>query len=287
MGTNPLDLLLKTVSNLAKLEPSQVKPFLPRLSARVAQLKSNEQQHFVPALGYLGRAADSDGIGGEAAMHELIKILQNPFVDQGIDIILRELQSLLQMGHLLPAQLGPYIGIIKEISAEVGGDAAAIATELTRIQEGRGVDDLHSRVDAVEHRINEMNVQISEACGDFEEVKKYVDDNIADVKDFVGDIAKRLPTPCQFSVLGTARKSLLLHFECCRSNPGCLYNTTRPFTTETQEWNKWLKMGFSLVKCGKAALDIGMGNPLGLAKTGVDAIQGIYDAYKVMGLKVK
>ncbi len=29
------------------------------------------------------------------------------------------------------------------------------------------------------------------------------------------------------------------------------------------------------------ALDIGMGNPLALAKTGIDAVKGIYEAYKV------
>ena len=39
-------------------------------------------------------------------------------------------------------------------------------------------------------------------------------------------------------------------------------------------------MGFALLKCGKAVIDIGTGNPLGLMKTGVDAIQDIYGAFK-------
>jgi hypothetical protein len=39
-------------------------------------------------------------------------------------------------------------------------------------------------------------------------------------------------------------------------------------------------MGFSLAKASKAIIHIGMGNPLGLAMTGIECIQGIYEAYK-------
>ena len=72
--------------------------------------------------------------------------------------------------------------------------------------------------------------------------------------------------------MGTLRKTLILHFECCR--------TGYEFPIVSHEWSKWLKMGFSLVKAGQAVIDLGMGNPLGILKKGVECIQEIYSAYK-------
>jgi hypothetical protein len=63
-----------------------------------------------------------------------------------------------------------------------------------------------------------------------------------------------------------------LHFECV--------HTGYEFPIVSYEWNKWLKMGFSLAKAGKAVFDIGTGNPLGLLSTGIDCVKGIYEAYK-------
>jgi hypothetical protein len=92
------------------------------------------------------------------------------------------------------------------------------------------------------------------------------------VKDFIGDIVKKLPTPKRLEVVGNLRKTLILHFECAR--------TGYEFPITSYEWSKWLKMGFSLAKAGKAVIDIGTGNPLALAMTGIECVQGIYDAYK-------
>lgn len=39
-------------------------------------------------------------------------------------------------------------------------------------------------------------------------------------------------------------------------------------------------MGFSMASAGKAIIDVGTGNPLGLLTTGVGAVKGIYEAYK-------
>lgn len=73
-------------------------------------------------------------------------------------------------------------------------------------------------------------------------------------------------------MVGTVRKTLILHFECVR--------TGYEFPIQSHEWNKWLKMGFSMAKAGKAVFDIGTGNPLGLVSTGVECVKGIYEAYK-------
>ena len=67
-------------------------------------------------------------------------------------------------------------------------------------------------------------------------------------------------------------KTFILYFEDCR----CGYE----FPITSQDWNKWLKMGFSLAKAGKAVIDIGAGNPLGLVSTGISVVRGIYEAYK-------
>lgn len=138
--------------------------------------------------------------------------------------------------------------------------------------EGLSLKGLNTRIDSLEERIDAMNARVAETCTNFEEVKAYVDQNIADVKDFVGEIVKKLPQPKRLEVVGRMRKTLILHFECV--------HTGREYPIESKDWNKWLKMGFSLLKAGKAVLDLGMGNPLGIVKTGVDAVQQIYGAYK-------
>lgn len=92
------------------------------------------------------------------------------------------------------------------------------------------------------------------------------------MKDFVGDVVKKLPAPKRLEVVGTVRKTLILHFECV--------HTGYEYPIESKEWSKWVKMGFSLAKAGKAVFDIGTGNPLGLLSTGADCVKGIYDAYK-------
>jgi hypothetical protein len=92
------------------------------------------------------------------------------------------------------------------------------------------------------------------------------------VKDFVAEVAKKLPTPRRLEVVGTLRKTFILHFQCVRS--GYEYPIT------SGDWSKWLKIGFSLVKAGQAIIDVGIGNPLGILKKGIDCVSEIYSAYK-------
>lgn len=137
---------------------------------------------------------------------------------------------------------------------------------------GRSLESLEIRVDSIELKINQLNSKVAESCANFEDVMAYVDANIADMKDFVGDVVKKLPAPKRLEVVGTLRKTLILHFECV--------HTGYEFPIISKEWSKWLKMGFALAKAGKAVFDIGTGNPLGLLSTGIDCVKGIYDAYK-------
>ena len=68
----------------------------------------------------------------------------------------------------------------------------------------------------MEARIDALNTKVAESCANFEDVIAYVDANIADgaykqlrfliilitsaVKDFVGDIVKKLPSPKRLEV---------------------------------------------------------------------------------------
>ena len=145
-------------------------------------------------------------------------------------------------------------------------------TSIDDYASGRSLAVLTDKVDDLEAKVDALNSRVSESCKIYEDVIAYVDKNIKDVKDFVGEVVKKLPLPKRLEVIGTARKTLVLHFECCK--------TKKEYPIKSQEWNKWLKMGFSLAKSSKAIIDIGTGNPLGLLTTGADAIKGIYEAYK-------
>lgn len=137
---------------------------------------------------------------------------------------------------------------------------------------GRSLESLSARVDEVEARITALNSKVSQTCHNLADVIAYVDANMADMKDFLADVAKKLPQPKRLEVIGKFRKTLVLHFVCCHT--GLEYPIT------STEWSKWLKMGFSLVKAGQAVIDLGLGNPLGILTKGVECIQEIYTAYR-------
>lgn len=148
-----------------------------------------------------------------------------------------------------------------------------IATDLgIYIFDSRSLEVLTNRVDELDAKINALNSKVSETCHNMADVIAYVDANMADMKDFLADVVKKLPNPKRLEVVGTLRKTLILHFECCHT--GLEYPIT------SHEWSKWLKMGFSLVKAGQAVIELGIGNPLGILSKGVECVQEIYSAYK-------
>jgi hypothetical protein len=171
--------------------------------------------------------------------------------------------------------LGPYISTIEKIAGG-GGTAGEAAQRLVARHNGEDVDALHDRLDEVETKITEMNGNISDTCHDMDAVQAYVDANIADVKDFIGEVVKKLPNPVKFSVGKDSwrkggKKVIKLHFVCS-------HGSGVEWTTETKEWGKWMKMGFALVNTGRAVLDLGT-NPLGAVQTGISQ-------FKVSGLQV-
>lgn len=60
------------------------------------------------------------------------------------------------------------------------------------------------------------------------------------IKDFIGDVVKKLPCPFKFSAAGKIRRTLTLYFSCALNRNDCLYNELTPFTTDTCMLYKYL-----------------------------------------------
>ena len=164
-------------------------------------------------------------------------------------------------------KLGPHMATLERHR----GSAAVWVEKLVDLFHDRSLENMSNRMDALETMVKEMNDKIAQSCSNFEEVKAYVDKNIVQLKDFVGEVVKKLPMPTAMTVIGGVQKTIRLHFKCVR--------TGVEWTTESKEWSKWMKMGFSAVKVGACLFGISMGNfdgnpnpkpnshPLALAQT--------------------
>lgn len=122
---------------------------------------------------------------------------------------------------------------------------AALVQQIEDWVAGRSLENLSERVGVVEARIDELNQKVHDSCKDFDEVMLYMDDHIEELKEFVSTVAKKLPTPTRLTVVGGVKKTIKLHFPCCRQHLPCESPYGDEFTVETREWNKWLKIGFT------------------------------------------
>jgi hypothetical protein len=211
-----------------------------------------------------GAAASTEA--ADVSMARLVDILESaeaitrPQILLNISNVMRRLSSVNVLAKLLPR------------IAEFKSSSEGLFVLIDDFAAGRSLETLTNRVDVLDAKIFALNSKVSETCTNLSDVIAYVDANMADMKDFLAEVVKKLPKPKRLEVVGTLRKTLVLHFECVHS--GYEYGVT------STEWSKWLKMGFSLVKAGQAIIDIGMGNPLGILKKGVECVQEIYSAYK-------
>lgn len=56
-------------------------------------------------------------------------------------------------------------------------------------------------MDEIDAKINAMNKKIAETCTNMADVIAYVDANMADMKDFLADVVKKLPNPKRLEVI--------------------------------------------------------------------------------------
>jgi len=258
-------LTLMILKNIAGEAPEDVYPTLDEILATCSG-QPHVDSMLPGVIGNCGKAKTP----ANAADHVLLKLVAGLKACSDTtfkSIWLNEINNI--CGFLSDRKvLDPHMSVISANKSA----SDVIVKSIEDFHAGRSLAVVTARVDDLEVRVNELNTKVAESCKNYEDVIAYVDKNIRDVKDFIGDVVKKLPIPKRLEVVGTVRKALVLHFECA--------HTGYEFPITSHEWSKWLKMGFSLAKAGKAVIDIGMGNPLALVATGVDAVKGIYEAYK-------
>ncbi|RMG30411.1 MAG: hypothetical protein D6732_16280 [Methanobacteriota archaeon] len=255
MGTSYL--VLNIFTEVAKADPHAVEPFIDRIYAEV-----DNQPHMaysVPnLLGLIGRALRTED------MLEKLVVLMRKVPEEALPMVLAEIRNL---GEMDTSLLDPYITEIKKLENHQQEGVRDQARMVVDLYEGRSLRTL-------ELSIEEQNRRISEAVQSTEDLRRYVDENVSELKDFIAQINKKLPIPKRFSTRGKIRKTLILEFVCDGGSPNCLFPDERPFTTETKDWNKWLKIAFSGIKLGKSLIVPAS------AGDAISAVKDAYDAYK-------
>lgn len=162
---------------------------------------------------------------------------------------------------------------VKELKAGDGYSKSA-AEGFIDAYEGRSLEGAYEQ-------INALNTRFKEACVDMDSLKAYVDENVSDLKDFIASVAKKLPMPVKFTTEQKflVKKAILLHFECQAPirTRYCALQDGATYTTETLEWSRWLKMGLSAAKLGKAVLSA---DAIADMPGVVDQVKGLYNMYK-------
>lgn len=212
----------------------------------------------LPIFGKLGRNTKDKKLRTKA-VDLLIDNLKNS--DQDINKS-QALQGLSAIAEKDPDAVLKHLDVIKSMEEHKGEQyVRQAATHLVDTLEGRTVRNLATAID-------EQNAKIKAAATSYEDLKKYVDDNVSELKDFIGDVVKKLPIPNELTVVkGKVRNTLQLHFIC--------QVTGEDFVTETKEFKKWVKVGFSAVKLG---VSVFRGNDL--PEAAMDATKAVYNALK-------
>jgi hypothetical protein len=142
---------------------------------------------------------------GDLMLDELMKLLTTSADSVSASTILSEI---LNMKETLSTRekLTPHMSTIS--SHKASNDV--VVTAIEDFYAGRSLASLELRVDLVEAKINELNNKVAESCANFEDVIAYVDAHVADLKDFIGDVVKKLPTPKRLEVCLSVSLTLCL-----------------------------------------------------------------------------
>lgn len=258
---NMITVTLMTLEGIAAKEPILV---FDHLTTILSSSKGVPNAGVILAK-VLGKIAAAGNNASEVALKELVDLLgKDSSAGASVLVEICNVMKLLPQREVLQGYL-PTIAKYKSAS-EVA------YTSIEDFAAGRSLETLTNRVDELDAKINALNNKVAETCHNMADVIAYVDANMADMKDFLAEVVKKLPAPKRLEVVGTLRKTFILHFECVR--------TGYEFPIVSYDWSKWLKMGFSLVKAGQAVIDLGIGNPLGILSKGIECVQEIYTAYK-------
>lgn len=257
---------LMVLESLATHSPESVFPFIDQIAARSSSIQSGNV-FFSRVLGHTAKATEPAN-AADICFAKLVDILSGPnaagATATAVLTIISNIMSTLSARQLLLDSL-PALAAFRE-----SNEASFILID--DFANERSLEQLTKKVEELDKKINALNSKVSETCQNMSDVIAYVDANMADMKDFLAEVVKKLPTPKRLQIDGRLRKSLILVFECC--------DTGLEYGIVTTEWSKWLKMGFSMVKAGTSILELGIGNPIGVLMKGVNCVQEIYSYYQ-------
>ncbi len=247
--------ILNIFGQIARDHPMAIEPYID-LIAEVSNENSN----------LINQASNVFELVGSRVQTDKILSILFSFMRTSNDVspILRAVRGI---GERKKGALNPYIEMIQRYENN--------PQERVR-EEARLVVDHHEGKDvrSLSRQIEEQNQEISKTVTSIQSLVDYIDENIFILKEFMADVAKRLPTPRIFSTEGVIRKRMVLHFICDREEEGCLYPENAAFIVISKEWHRWLRLAFSALKLGKSILVPQSVNDVG------EAIRDIYNSYK-------
>ncbi len=246
------------LTEIARASPQSVYAYIERIQQSMKTVDSLKYT-VPPLLGIIGQHS-------ETTAREVIPVLGKMLEESDPSVVTSALIELRNLGHMNQDLLGSYMPRIRSLTKSTHQHIRDQANLIIDHAEGRDLRSLASQID-------EQNKLIREAAVSVDALKKYLDDNIEDLKHFIAGVVKKLPVPVRFSTEGRAKKTLRLHFSCGIQTAGCLYPRDREFVTETTTWNKWLKLALSAVSAGVSML-----NPLD--GTAIDQVRNAYQSYK-------
>eukprot|EP00002_Diphylleia_rotans_P031068 TRINITY_DN6432_c0_g1_i1.p1 TRINITY_DN6432_c0_g1~~TRINITY_DN6432_c0_g1_i1.p1 ORF type:complete len:602 (+),score=135.74 TRINITY_DN6432_c0_g1_i1:66-1871(+) len=150
----------------------------------------------------------------------------------------------------------------------------SLETVSTKVEvQEKKVEEVKKDIEETKEKVAEQEKRLQEIELITNDVKKYVDENIAQLKEFVAGIVKKLPVPMNFTTQDAyfkTHKKLQLHFSCAKKTPKCIYST-KTFIAETVQINKWIKVAYCGVLAGKAIWEM---DPIGA----VEGLMSVFDA---------
>ncbi|MHA2303002.1 MAG: hypothetical protein ACXACD_18810, partial [Candidatus Thorarchaeota archaeon] len=215
MSASSVSMIL---SEIARANPMAVYPYLNDLKQSIEYVEA--LKYTVPnLLGLIGRTS-------EDVAREILPFLAELLIDADQNVAVAVLSEFRNLGDMNRELLEPYIILIRGFTDDPQEYVREQANQIIDFVEGR---DIHS----LAAQIEEHKTKIREAAVSVDILKEYVESNVEMLKNFIADVAKKLPMPVKFSTEGRIRKILQLHFVCSKQTERCLYPDNRPFITET------------------------------------------------------
>ncbi len=261
---------LMIYGNIAREQPNAIKPFVSDIY-RVVQINPQVKALIPNILGLIGRISEEDAA-------EMLALLGKMLEDKDQTTVVQVLVEMKNLGELNRELLTPYINLVRMFVNDPQEYIRTQAQAIIDYYEGR---DLRSLI----AKFEQLNEEVKAAVQNFDDLKKYVDDHVAELKEFISEINKKLPIPNGFSSQGRIRKTLTLYFTCSRQTERCLFPPERPFTTQTKEFSRWLKVAISAVKFGAAVVleattPLGVLSAPGMASKSLDLVKQLYTTLK-------